>query len=154
VVVIGAGESGGFVGDASGFTAVRGPCVGAPVVRLSAADSSFWATCMTGNLAYLAASTDGVSWRAVTPDREPAQVPNSVSVGARTATEAVIAATPDEPLTRLAADGTTAPLARPPAGGNAFGIGFTTAGVGHAVVGRQLWRTDDGADSWRRVDLP
>ena len=52
-----------------------------------------------------------------------------------------------------AVDGTTTQVAQPPSGDGAGYLGFTTRDVGYAIVGFALWRTDDGAETWRRLDI-
>jgi hypothetical protein len=81
-------------------------------------------------------------------------LPNSVVVGARASGEAVVVTGPEEPLARLRADGALIPVVTPPVTGVAPGyLGFTTRDVGYAIVGSMLWRTDDGAETWQRLDI-
>lgn len=153
VLVLGAGRSPGWSNTSGSFARVTNPCVGSLEVRLSWSTSR-WATCVTGTAAYLATSGDGRSWTTVAPDSGQGALPNSVTVGARTLDEAVVGFDPEQPLVRLSSDGSLTSVRRVPATGLAVGyVGFTTPAVGYATVGDQLWRTDDGAQTWTRLDV-
>jgi poly(3-hydroxybutyrate) depolymerase len=80
-------------------------------------------------------------------------LPNSVAVGARSTGEAVVAI-PQQSLSRLSTRGRLTPVATPPTGGQVGYLGFTTRDVGYAIVdAKGLWRTDDGAETWRQLDI-
>ena len=45
-------------------------------------------------------------------------------------------------------------MRRPPGNNFAVGyVGFTSGDVGYAVMADDLWRTEDGGDSWHRLAL-
>ena len=152
VVVLGTGDA-AWTNASGDFARVPNPCASAVDVRLSGS-GSLWATCVTGTAAFLATSgDDGSSWTTVPVDTGQGALPNSVSVGARMPDEAVVAI-PQQPLSRLSADGRLAAVSDPPTGGGDVGyLGFTSGDVGYAVVGSALWRTDDGAETWHRLEI-
>lgn len=153
VVVVGAGESGSWVGDGGRFARHDGPCANSIATQVSATEA-LWAKCVTGTAAVLATSTDGVSWRQVEPRSTQGALPNIAVVGARTARDALISLGAEQPLRRLGADGTLQNLRRPPTtGADTTYIGFTSRDVGYAIVGQRLWRTADGGDSWTTLNI-
>ncbi len=152
VTVLGADRSPAWSNASGTFAKGANPCRGSLDTRLSGSDT-LWATCVTGTAAYLAASDDGGrTWTDVPVDTGQGSLPNSVSVGARGPGEAVVAV-PQQPLSRLASDGTLVPTASAPTGGDVSYLGFTTRDIGYAVVGTELWRTEDGAETWHRLDV-
>lgn len=156
VVAVGSNGSKAWVGDGGTFTAVDDPCSaagGGPslATRLSAT-GSLWASCASGTSARLLASPDGSAWQQVVPSFLPDALPNQVVVGARTASDALLSVGPGEPFYRVRSDGSGGPVkGSPTADGATSYIGFTDASVGYAISGNQLWRTDDGGDTWRLV---
>jgi hypothetical protein len=79
-------------------------------------------------------------------------LPNSVSVGARSTGQAVLGV-PQQPLSLLALDGRLSQVQSAPTGDFVGYLGFTSRDVGYAIVGSTLWRTDDGAETWRQLDI-
>ncbi len=153
VVVLGAGDSPGWVGDHGAFDRTGNPCAGALDVRLSAT-GSIWATCVNGTSARLFTSSDGRKWQPVQPAKQVEASSNQVMVGARTADDGLLAPGAGEPLSRLSTDGRQEQLSQPPANGDSTTyIGFTTAAVGYTITDGELWRTDDGGDTWRRLRI-
>ena len=151
VVVLGTGDA-AWTNASGDFARVPNPCASAVDVRLSGS-GSLWATCVTGTAAFLATSDDdGSSWTTVPVDTGQGALPNSVSVGARMPDEAVVGS----PSNRCHGSRPTVgwppcPTRRPAA---AVGyLGFTSGDVGYAVVGSALWRTDDGAETWHRLEI-
>jgi hypothetical protein len=153
VVVLGAGRaSSGWSNVTGRFVRTQNPCAGSLGVGLTWSER-LWATCQTGTAAGVATSVDGTSWTSVPVATGQGSLPNSIAVGARSPSEAVVAIA-QRPLSRLATDGRlTAVRSAPPGDGTASYIGFTTREVGYAIVGTRLWRTDDGAATWHRLDL-
>lgn len=154
VVVLGAGPSKEWVSkDGTKFTAHASPCTTAMAAELSAS-GSLWAKCATGTAAYVATSADGVKWRPVKSTSDGSAPPNSLAIGARGADDALLAIGANEPLSDLYADGTHQPVSRPPDVGAIIDyLGFTTVSVGYAIDGTNLWRTDDGGDTWTRLQI-
>jgi photosystem II stability/assembly factor-like uncharacterized protein len=154
VVVLGAGPSKEWVSkDGTKFTPHPSPCATAMAAELSAS-GSLWAKCATGTAAYVATSADGVKWRPVKSTSDGSAPPNSLTLGARGADDALLALGANEPLSDLYADGTQQPVSRPPdVGATIDYLGFTTARVGYAIDGTNLWRTDDGGDTWARLQI-
>ena len=154
VVVLGAGPSKEWVSkDGTKFTAHASPCTTAMAAELSAS-GSLWAKCVTGTAAYVATSADGIRWRPVKSTSDGSSPPNSLALGARGADDALLALGANEPLSDLYADGTKQPASRPPDLGASIGyLGFTTVSVGYAIDGTNLWRTDDGGDTWSRLQI-
>jgi hypothetical protein len=154
VVVLGAGPSKEWVSkDGTKFTAHASPCTTAMAAELSAS-GSLWAKCATGNAAYVATSADGVKWRTVKSTSDGSAPPNSLALGARGADDALLALGANEPLSDLYADGTRQPVSRPPdVGATIDYLGFTTDSVGYAIDGTNLWRTNDGGDTWARLQI-
>jgi photosystem II stability/assembly factor-like uncharacterized protein len=151
VVVLGTGDA-AWTNDSGAFRRTQNPCATSVEVRLSGS-GSLWATCITGTAAHLVASEDeGVTWSDVPVDTGQGALPNSVSVGARSTGEAVLAI-PTQPVARLDLTGKVSAVADPPTEGDVGYLGFTTRDVGYAIVGSALWRTDDGAETWRRLDI-
>jgi hypothetical protein len=151
VVVLGTGHA-AWTNVNGDFQPTQNPCATSVQVRLSGS-GSLWATCITGTAAHLVASEDdGLKWHAVRVDTGQGALPNSVSVGARSKGEAVLAV-PTQPVARLDLAGTVTAVAEPPTDGDVGYLGFTTRDVGYAIVGSVLWRTDDGAETWRRLDI-
>jgi hypothetical protein len=93
-----------------------------------------------------------MTWTDVPVDTGQGALPNSVSVGARSTGEAVLAI-PTQPVARLDLTGKVSAVADPPTEGDVGYLGFTTRDVGYAIVGSALWRTDDGAATWRQLDI-
>jgi hypothetical protein len=152
VVVLGAQDSRLWVGGTAGFAEHPSPCPGATSVRLSSV-GSIWATCGTGMSAALHVSADGVLWSNV-PVSETGALPNSIMVGARTDGDAIVALGPENPLQRLSSDGTLSALgSAPPSNSGFYYLGFTNPSVGYAVAGADLWRTEDGGDTWHKLTL-
>jgi hypothetical protein len=114
---------------------------------------SFWVKCETGTLAHLAVSPDGATWSDIVIDSRNGAVPNSAALGARTDTEALVGQGVDPPLARVSADGTLTALASLPSGQQASYVGFTTPSIGYTILGNNLWRTDDGGDTWARMQI-
>jgi hypothetical protein len=153
VVVLGAQDSRLWVGDPGGFAEHPSPCPGATSARLSSV-GSIWATCGTGMSAALHVSADGVRWSDVAVRSETGALPNSILVGARTDGDAIVATGAADALQRLSAVGDLSTLVSPPPSGSSVEyLGFTTPDVGYAIVGGDLWRTEDGGDSWRKLAL-
>jgi hypothetical protein len=151
VVVLGTGDA-AWSNDSGDFQRSDNPCASSAEVRISGS-GSLWATCVTGTAAHLASSDDeGLTWTDVPVDTGQGSLPNSVSVGARSTGEAVLAV-PTQPIARLDVTGTVSAVAAPPTGGDVGYLGFTTRDVGYAIVGSALWRTDDGAETWRQLDI-
>ena len=40
-----------------------------------------------------------------------------------------------------------------PTGEQASYVGFTTPSIGYAIVGTGLWRTEDGGNTWRQLQI-
>jgi hypothetical protein len=152
VVVVGTANSPVWVGGPDGFVSHDGPCGDALLADLSVV-SSFWVKCVTGTLAHLAVSPDGASWTDVPLSTDSGAVPNSAALGARTDGEALVGQGVDPSLARVSADGTLTPLTSLPTGQQASYVGFTTSSIGYAIVGADLWRTDNGGDTWRKLAL-
>jgi photosystem II stability/assembly factor-like uncharacterized protein len=152
VVVLGAGQSPGWTNASGSFVLSENPCTHSLETRLTGS-GSLWATCVTGTAAHIATSHDeGVTWSDVPVDTGEGALPNSVSVGARSTGEAVVAI-PQQPLSRLTTDGALTAVTEPPSGDSVDYLGFTTRDIGYAIVGVNLWRTDDGAETWRKLDI-
>jgi len=154
VVVLGTGQSAAWSNVTGEFNQIDNPCKGSLAAGLSGS-GDLWATCITGTAAYITTSADdGTTWSTVPVDTGQGSLPNSVALGARTAGEAVVVLSPEEPLTKLSADGSLSPVRRPPVTGSAVSyLGFTNRDIGYAVVGDGLWRTDDGGDTWRQLSI-
>jgi hypothetical protein len=153
VVVLGASDSGTWVGDGGRFTRHEGPCTGSIATQVSATEG-LWAKCVTGMAAVLATSADGIRWQQVEPSSDQGALPNSAVIGAHTAQDALLALGPEEPLRRVGADGTLRDLRHPPTtGADTTYIGFTSRDVGYAIIGDSLWRTTDGGDNWAAMNL-
>jgi photosystem II stability/assembly factor-like uncharacterized protein len=154
VVVVGAGPSKVWVSkNDTKFTPHPSPCTSAIGAELSAS-GSLWAKCVTGSAAYVETSADGVKWRPVKSTSDGSAAPNSLALGARGASDALLALGANEPLSDLYADGTQQPVSRPPDAGATIGyLGFTTVRVGYAIDGTNLWRTNDGGDTWTRLHI-
>ena len=153
VVVLGAQDSRLWVGGPGGFAEHPSPCPGATSVRLSSV-GSIWATCGTGMSAALHVSADGVVWSDVPVSTDAGALPNSILVGGRTDNDAIVYAGVAGSFQRLSADGALSDLASPPPGGSSGEfIAFTTPQVGYAEVGGALYRTDDGGDTWARMQI-
>jgi photosystem II stability/assembly factor-like uncharacterized protein len=152
VIVLGTYDE-AWTNDSGAFRQTTNPCASSLQVRLSGS-GSLWATCVTGTAAHLATSTDdGQTWSTVNVDTGQGALPNSVTVGARSTGEAVVAI-PQQPLSRLSTAGTLTAVSDPPTGGDVDYLGFTSRDVGYAIVGgTTLWRTDDGAETWRPLDI-
>lgn len=153
VVVLSGYGSSAWVGDAGKFAAVSNPCTGALSSALSAT-ASVWAKCVTGTSAQLFISGDGASWKPVVPAFLKDALPNQAVVGARSESDALLAVAPNEPFYRLRADGTGSPVKQSPTtrGATSY-IGFTTRSVGYAITGKELWRTEDGGDTWNLMRI-
>ncbi len=152
VTVLGADRSPAWSNASGTFAKGANPCRGSLDTRLSGSDT-LWATCVTGTAAYLAASDDGGrTWTDVPTDAGQGSLPNSVVVGARSTGEAVLGV-PQQPLARLALNGSLTEVAKPPTGDLMSYLGFTDRNVGYAIVGSDLWRTDDGAETWHRLAI-
>jgi photosystem II stability/assembly factor-like uncharacterized protein len=118
------------------------------------ASGSLWANCATGTSSYVGTSADGVRWRPVKSTTDGSAPPNNLTLGARGADDALLALGANEPLSDLYADGTQKPVSRPPDMGATIDyLGFTTVRVGYAIDGTNLWRTDDGGNSWTRLQI-
>jgi hypothetical protein len=152
VVVVGAQDAQSWVGGAGGFAEHASPCAGSLQTQLSTV-GAFWVKCVTGSLAHLAVSPDGATWSDVAIDSRNGAVPNSAALGARTDGEALVGQGVDPPLARVSADGTLTPLTSLPTGQQASYVGFTTPSIGYAIVGADLWRTEDGGDTWRQLQI-
>ncbi len=153
VVVLGAQLSPAWSNADGGFVRIENPCAGSLQARVTGY-GDLWATCVTGMSARIATSADGgVSWTTVNVDTGQGSLPNSVSVGARSNGTAVLVV-PGEPLALLSADGSLTAVRQPPSDSFAVGyVGFTSGDVGYAVMADDLWRTEDGGDTWRRLTL-
>jgi hypothetical protein len=154
VTVLGADRSPGWSNAGGSFTKVQNPCRGTLEPRLTGS-GSLWATCVTGTAAFLSTSDDGgTSWATVPVSTGQGALPNSVAVGARSTGEAVIGI-PQQPLVRLASNGKTSAVVSPPSGGDGgySYLGFTNRDVGYAILvgDTSLWRSDDGAATWRAL---
>jgi photosystem II stability/assembly factor-like uncharacterized protein len=153
VVVLGTDR--GWSNASGSFQEVDDPCGRSSLeVRLSGS-GSLWATCVTGNAAFLATSTDsGVTWTTVPTDESRGSLPNSIPVGARTGAEAMVWLGDGTGLARMSADGTLTPVKD--LGTGVSWLGFTDPRVGYAVtccsIGT-LARTDDGGATWRVLDI-
>jgi hypothetical protein len=154
VVVLGAGPSKEWVSkDGTKFTAHASPCTTAMAAELSAS-GSLWAKCATGTAAYVATSADGVHWSQVKASQDGGSAPNSLMLGARGPHDAILALDAIQPIVDLHADGTQRAVSRPPDVGTTIDyLGFTTVSVGYAIDGTHLWRTDDGGDTWARLQI-
>jgi hypothetical protein len=154
VVVLGAGPSKVWVSkDGAKFTPHASPCATAMAAELSAS-GSLWAKCATGTAAYVGTSADGIKWRPVKSTSDGSAPPNSLALGARGADDALLALSANEPLSDLYTDGTQQPVSRPPdLGASIDYLGFTTVSVGYAIDGTNLWRTNDGGDTWVRLRI-
>ena len=154
VTVLGAEASAAWSNAGGDFARVTNPCDGAVAVRLSAS-GSLWATCVTGTAAYVTTSRDGASWAQVPVDTGQGALPNSLVVGARTSTGAMVwPATGPSGLAQLSADGTLTAVRD--TGPGVSWIGFTDPGTGYLVTCcsvSRLERTDDGGRTWRPLDL-
>jgi photosystem II stability/assembly factor-like uncharacterized protein len=150
VVAVGGEDSKAWVGDSGKFDAVDNPCPGGVGLspRLSAT-GSIWASCVNGTSAQLLMSADGKAWKSVVPTFLKDALPNQVVAGARSESDAVLALGPNEPFYRVQADGSGSPVKQSPTtpGATSY-IGFTTRSVGYSITGEQLWRTEDGGDTW------
>lgn len=158
VVVIGAESSPLWVStDGAGFTQHPSPCRGALASRLSVG-GSWWATCVTGNAAFIVTSPDGVRWSTVQPEGSRSAMPNSLALGAHGQDDALLGFGPGDPLIDVSADGGTRAISRPPPTGRQAGylgsyLAFTDLDVGYAIVADGLWRTEDGGDSWAALPI-
>ena len=153
VVVLGAGPK-LWGEDGTSFSSHASPCASAIAAELSAG-GSLWAKCVTGTAAYVVTSADGSRWREVKVSANQGSLPNSLTLGARGANDALVALGPDEPLSNLFVDGSWKPVSRPPATGSTISyLGFTSVDVGYAIDGVHLWRTNDGGDTWARLRIP
>ena len=152
VVVVGAQDAQSWAGGTGGFAKHASPCAGALQTELSAV-GAFWVKCEAGSLAHLAVSPDGATWSDVAIDSRNGAVPNSAALGARTDGEALVGQGVDPPLARVSADGTLTPLASLPTGQQASYVGFTTPAIGYTIVGTALWRTADGGNAWRQLQI-
>ncbi len=151
VVVLGTGDA-AWTNDSGDFRRSDNPCASSVQVRITGS-GSLWATCVTGTAAHLATSDDeGLTWTGVPVDTGQGSLPNTVTVGARSTGEAVLAV-PTQPVARLDVTGKVSAVADPPTEGDVGYLGFTTRDVGYAIVGSALWRTDDGAETWRQLDI-
>lgn len=153
VVVLGNGQSPAWTNVSGRFERVPNPCAGSVESRLSGS-GSLWATCVTGTAAYLTTSTDGgATWTTVPTDPSRGSLPNSVVVGSRSASDAIVWLG-DTGLAHLSADGTLTPVKD--IGTGISWLGFTDPKVGYAVtccsIGT-LARTDDGGDTWQVLDI-
>jgi photosystem II stability/assembly factor-like uncharacterized protein len=152
VVVVGAQDAQSWAGGPGGFAKHASPCAGSLQAELSAV-GSFWVKCETGTLARLAVSPDGATWSDVVIDSRNGAVPNSAALGARTDTEALVGQGVDPPLARVFTDSKLIALASLPSGQQASYVGFTTPSIGYTILGTDLWRTDDGGDTWARMQI-
>jgi hypothetical protein len=155
VIVLGAGPTSKVwvSKDGTTFAAHPSPCTSAMAAQLSAS-GSLWAKCQTGTAAYVVTSADGVHWSQVKASQDGGSAPNSLTLGARGPNDAILALDAIQPIVDLHADGTQRAVSRPPAVGATIDyIGFTTARVGYAIDGTNLWRTDDGGDRWSRLEI-
>jgi photosystem II stability/assembly factor-like uncharacterized protein len=153
VVVISAGDSPAYVGEDGAFQVVDNPCVGSVEARLSAT-SSIWALCETGTAGRLFFSPDGQKWQQVVPQGQAGSLSNQTVVGARTDADALLGADPQRSLSRLLINGEVRKVSRPPtAGALPAYVGFTSADVGYTITNGQLWRTQDGGDTWKRMRI-
>ena len=152
VVVVGAQDAQSWVGGPGAFARHPSPCAGSLQAELSAV-GAFWVKCVTGTLAQLAVSPDGATWSDVVLDSRNGAVPNSAALGAQTDTEALVGQGVDPPLGRVSADGALTPLTSLPAGGQASYVGFTTPSIGYTILGSNLWRTEDGGNTWRKLAI-
>jgi photosystem II stability/assembly factor-like uncharacterized protein len=154
VIVVDADKTWVGQGEGNEFVAHPSPCDSPALqVRLSAS-GSLWAKCVTGMAAYVATSADGTSWQTVQPKGLDQMLPNSLTIGARGADDALLASDPAQPLFDLQSDGTQVAVSKPPTtGAHIDYLGFTTDDVGYAVVTEGLWRTDDGGDTWRKLAI-
>jgi hypothetical protein len=154
VVVLGTGPSKMWVSrDGTTFAPHANPCSTAVKAELSAS-TSLWAKCETGTAAYVITSADGVSWQPVKATPDGSAAPNSLALGARGPTDALLALGANEKLTDLNSDGTQQPVRQPPAASSGIRyLGFTTVDVGYAIDGVHLWRTEDGGNTWNRLHI-
>ncbi|MGH8894118.1 MAG: hypothetical protein ACRDWY_12580, partial [Actinomycetes bacterium] len=127
------------------------PCDPALSGSISAAhDGTVWLTCSTGTQARIFVGTGSEPFVEV----PHGPLPNSVQVAARTARDAIVSVGPEQPLRRLTSNGELAPVAKPPVTGvQTDYVGFTSPDVGYALVGTELWRTDDGGDVWAPIRI-
>jgi photosystem II stability/assembly factor-like uncharacterized protein len=155
VVAVGGMDSKAWVGNGGKFGAFANPCPGGTgeSARLSAT-GSLWARCSNGTSATLLTSADGTAWKPVVPTFLPDALPNQAVVGARTESDALLALAPNTPFYRVQSDGSGAPVKQSPTTSGATSyIGFTTRNVGYAITGEQLWRTDDGGNTWKLMRI-
>lgn len=133
------------------FSQRNSPCPpGLSGGRLSGTRDSLWLLCATGTAGQAHVSTDaGETWSPVHTGGRT--LPNSGSLGARSTSTAVVS-TPGR-ATEVAGDtgsdqATVKGLKEPRY------VGFTTDRVGYIVdAAGGLFRTTDGADTWRRVTI-
>ena len=152
VTVLGASDSPAWSNVSGNFKKVTNPCVSSLQVELSAS-GGLWAKCETGTSAYLATSPDGTAWTDVQFDTGGGAPPNSMVVGARSPSEALLwLGNGGTPLSHLTSSGTLTPVASP--GTGITWMGFTTKDIGYAITCcsiQTLLRTDDGGDTWTDV---
>lgn len=156
VVVVGSGDREAWTNSGGDrFTAVAGPCPGTGDVRISALDS-LWAACAADDGTDVRVSSDGRSWTDVGLNVDDNGRPGGrIAIGAHGSGEAIVSVSPDVFL-RLTSGGEPLPSAtieKPPGGGVADYIGFTTLSVGYAITSDGLWRTDDGGEIWRQLQI-
>ncbi|HEY6740023.1 MAG TPA: hypothetical protein VI076_14360, partial [Actinopolymorphaceae bacterium] len=115
--------------------------------ELSATRDSLWLTCATGTAASVQVSTDkGQTWTAVPSDTG---IANSAPVGAR-GPDSAVAAAPSEVLLLDRQGGNR--RASVPGLDSPRYTGFTAPDVGYVLdLDGDLFRTDDGGSSWRKI---